>query len=286
MVKNKTGRKWKKRAFFIILALVVIGVALFLYFRPKAITTDTISVKTGSISTFYSFSGSIEARNREMIFADQALQIKEWKVKEGDIVKVDDILYVTKLGIEKKAAIKGEVLTIYADVNQQIMPGAKILEIVDYTDYLLKVKVDEYDFASIKVNGVASVKLNSLDTELDGIVEDISKEGIYMNGVTYFQATISIPANDKIRVGMSAEAKVLNQKATDVPILPIEAILFDAANNPYVNQIKDNISSRVDVVLGITDGVYVEVKSGVVLGDQVAVKKANTLENFRPGSNR
>lgn len=285
MIQNKSKKKWRKRIIFAVLAIIIIAVLLFIGLKPKPVSSDMIAVKKGSISTYYSFSGSIEAKNREMLFADQALQIKEWNVKEGDLVKVDDVLYTTKLGVSKKATIAGEVLKIYADVNQQVMPGGKILEIVDYSNYLLKVKVDEYDFSAIKKGGKASVKINSISEDVEGTVDDVSKEGSYLNGVTYFQATIVIPPDDRIRVGMSAEARVLNQEASDVLILPIEAILFDTTNKPYVNVLNEKVLVRTDLELGITDGVYVEVKSGVTLDQQVTVKKANTLDNFRPGRN-
>ncbi|MHB1483666.1 MAG: efflux RND transporter periplasmic adaptor subunit [Saccharofermentanales bacterium] len=285
MSKNKSKKKYGKRIFFTFLILIVAAIAIFIVRRPANIIKDVISPEKGDISTYYSFSGSIEAKNREVIFADQALQINEWLVKKGDTVKAGDLLYKTKFGAEKKAGIDGEILDINADINEQIMPGAKLLEIVDYSKYLLSIKVDEYDFTAIKVGEKAAVKINALSGDFTGTVEEISKEGIYMNGVTFFQATISIPANKQIHVGMSAEARVLNQEVKNVLLLPIESVLFDAANKPYVNTSVNNASVRKDLVLGITDGVNVEVKSGVASTDKIIVKKVNTLQNFRPGRN-
>ncbi len=285
IMAKKSSKKWGKRIFVTILILAIVGAAAFFALRPKGVTADVISPVKGSIATYYTFSGSIEAKNREIVFADQALQIKEWLVKEGDQVKIDQIIYKPKNGSEKKAKIGGEVLKIYADVDKQVLPGEKLIEIVDYSNYILKVKVDEYDFSALKPGKKAQVKLNSLDKDVTGTVDEVSKEGIYMNGVTYFEATLSIPANNQIRVGMSAEARILNQEAKDVMNLPIETILFDATNKPYVNLLKDAIIQRVDIVLGITDGVNVEVKSGLSLNDKVIIKKANTLQNFGPGIN-
>lgn len=89
--KNK-GLKW-------ILAIIVIA-AIMVYILPKIrsskeIIGDEIEVKSGDISTYYSFSGSIEAKNRQTVFADGAIQIKEFNVKVGDMVQKDDILYKT-----------------------------------------------------------------------------------------------------------------------------------------------------------------------------------------------
>lgn len=287
MSKNKSNKKsgTGKIIFFIFLILIAAAIVIFIIRRPANISKDVISPEIGDISTYYSFSGSIEAKNREVVFADQALQINEWLVKKGDTVKAGDLLYKTKFGAEKKAGIDGEILDINADINEQIMPGAKLLEIVDYSKYLLSIKVDEYDFTAIKPGEKATVKINALSGDFEGTVEEISKEGVYMNGVTFFQATISIPANEQIHVGMSAEARVLNQEVKSAMLLPIESVLFDAANKPYVNVSVNKASVRKDLVLGITDGVNVEVKSGVVSTDKIIVKKENTLQNFRPGRN-
>lgn len=263
------------------IGIIVLAAALIFFIArikgQKQVSGDEIEVKTGNIESFYSFSGSIEAKNRQMIFADGAIQVKELKVAEGDLVQKDDIIYRTNRGEDVKSPIRGEVAKIFVEEDQQLVPGDKIIEIVDYDELQLKVKVDEYDLKAIKEDLVANIKINSLNKDVEGIVRDISKEGVYMNGVTFFDTKISIVNEGDILVGMSAEAKILNEKAEGVSILPVTAIKFHDDNSAYVNIKNDNIVEEKEVELGITDGINVEIKTGLKSGDKVFLPKPTTI---------
>lgn len=274
----------KRTSKYIIWLLIIVGViatAVYYRSRPVVLNGDEIEAKTGDINTYYSFTGSIEAKNREVIFADQSIQVKDFNVAVGDIVKIDDILYKNNRGINVKSKIEGEVLAIYVEESEQLMPGAKIMEIVDYKDLQLKVKVDEYDLNSIKVEDEVNIKIHALDKEITGRVSEISKEGTYMNGVTFFNTIISIQNDGDILVGMSAEANIMNKSANNVVILPMTSIKFDAENKAYVKVKTEDILENKDIELGITDGVNVEIKSGLNSGDKVFVERIST-SNFGP----
>lgn len=286
MKKKNTGIKW-------VIALIIIGVIAATMIprlkKAKNVAGDEIEVKTGSIKTYYSFSGSIEAKNRQMIFADQPIQISEFKFKAGDIVAKDDVLYKTNRGLNIKSEIDGEVLEVYVEEDEQIAPGTKIIEIVDYKELQLKVKVDEYDLKSIKIDQLADVTIHALNKDFEGTITDIAKEGIYMNGVTFFNTTISIVNEGDILVGMSAEAKVLNQTSENTPILPMSAIKFKEDNSPYVNTKIDGVLSELGLEIGITDGINAEIKSGLKVGDKIFIPKSNVVrfgppEGMRSGN--
>lgn len=280
MKSKSKGFKW------IVWIVILVAIVAFIKFKirsPREVAGDEIEVKSGDISTYYSFSGSIEAKNRQTIFAKEAMQVKEFNVKMGDIVEKDDVLYETNKGIEVKADIDGEVLEIFIDEDEQLMAGTKIIEIVDYNDLQLRAKVDEYDLSSITKYTKANITIHALNKEFDGVITDIAKEGTFMNGVTFFNATIEIANEGDILVGMSAEAKVLNESANNVVILPMTAIKFKDDNSPYVNIKKEGLLEIVNIELGITDGVNVEIKSGVNSSDKVFMPKKATSTFGPPG---
>lgn len=265
--------KWLK----LMLVIVVIGAAGAFFLpkigAPKEVELDELEVKSGDISTYYSFSGSIEAKNRQIIFADQAVQIKEFNVEIGDIVQKDDILYKTNRGVDVKSKIDGEILNIFVQEDEQLMPGAKIIEIVDYKDLQLKVKVDEYDLKTIEKDAPVNITIHALNKDFEGMVTDVAKEGVNMNGVTFFSTNISIENPGEILVGMSAESKILNESATNTNILPITAVNLRDDNSPYVKIKHDGVTEDKDVELGITDGINIEIKSGLEPGDKVYIPK-------------
>lgn len=259
------------------------GIAL--YALPKKTSYTEVKTTTGNLATNYSFTGSIEAKNRQTVFADKTIQIKAINVQEGEQVSTDTVLMTTVMGGEIKSKLAGEVSSIYADENAQLMPGTKLLDIVDYSDLQLKVQVDEYDLSAVSTGKEATVTIHSLSKDVSGKITTVSKEGEYANGVTTFTATITLTNDSNLRVGMSAEAKVINQSVTNVVILPMSAIQFDANNSPYV-LIKDstNVPRTVGITVGLNDGVHAEIKNGVTANDTVLVPPVVKATGFGPGS--
>lgn len=279
-------KKTANRKVFIwsIVGVLAVVSSLAFFAIPRKQNYTEIVARTGNLVTNYSFSGSVEAKNRQTVFADKAMQIREIKVQEGGAVSTKTVLMTTVMGETIKSKIDGEVSRIYADENAQLMPGAKLLEIVDYSDLQLKVQVDEYDLAAVSKDKDAIVTIHSFNKDVTGKIIDVSKEGIYAGGVTNFVATISLAKDSNLRVGMSAEAKVLNQSVSDVVLLPMSAIQFDDDNNPYV-LLKDNKNSpkTVGIIVGINDGVQAEIKSGVSGNDTVLVPSTKPSV-FDPGA--
>ncbi len=283
-MKNKKKRN-KTLIIGSIIGLLVVASGIMLYAMPQKTNYTEVKTTTGDLATHYSFSGSIEAKNRQKVFADKTMQIKAIKVQQGEKVSTDTVLMTTVMGGEIKSKVAGEVSSIHADENAQLMPGAKLLDIVDYSDLQLKVQVDEYDLAAVSNGKDATVTIHSSKKDVSGKITSVSKEGEYANGVTTFTATISLANDSNLRVGMSAEAKVLNQSVTNVVLLPMSAIQFDANNSPYV-LIKDNNNAprTVNITLGINDGVHAEIKSGVTANDTILVPPIEKSTGFGPGS--
>lgn len=267
-----------------ILGIVVVALAAFLIFRltsSEGVKGEEIEVKKGDISTYYNFAGSIEVKNKSTLYAELPLQISEFLVNKGDKVNKGDAVYKDNLGQQIKADIAGEVSKIEAEEDAQLTPGTEIMEIVDYSQLELKVKVDEYDLNSIKVGTPVDVTVNAIDKTFKGEVVNIERQGVYMDGVTFFETTISVNNEEGIRVGMSAEAKVLDEESKQTKILPMTAISFKNDNTPYVKIKNEKNVEEKEIEIGVTDGVNVEIKSGLELGNKVFVPKVEQ-NNFGP----
>lgn len=268
MKKKTTNRLWKILA---AVAVVIAAVVILRVVIPKSISGSEETVTKGNIATYYSFSGSIEAKNRQTVYANSIQQIKSLKVAVGDSVEEGDTLYTTTAGNSVDAPFSGEILSIDVSENEQVLAGAAVMELIDYSDLELNVKVDEYDLSAISEGMQATVTIHALSKDVTGTVTDVSSVGTYTNGVTYFTATISIPQDGSVKVGMSAEAKVLKASATDVLTLPMSAIQYDSSDNPFVYMKQNGKLSTLDVTLGITDGTTVEIVSGLNENDTVFV---------------
>ncbi|MTH54829.1 HlyD family efflux transporter periplasmic adaptor subunit [Bacillus mangrovi] len=267
--KNKT--KW---VIGLTIGLVVMGAAAApLFMPPGQAAYKKVTVENGSLSSYYTFSGIVEAKERETVRTEKAMQVEEVKVAKGDAVKKEDVLLTTSAGEEITSPIDGEVSSLAAEEDGQIMAGGELLEIVNYNDLQTSMKVDEYDLKSVAEGQKVDVTISALDKTVKGEVSSISKEAVNENGVAYFTAVIDLKENKDIRAGMSAEAKIQNERAADVPSLPMDAVLFDGNDHPYVLvQAKEGQPERKYIKTGINDGVHVEVKEGLTDGDTVVIQ--------------
>ncbi|MEO2077283.1 MAG: HlyD family efflux transporter periplasmic adaptor subunit [Bacillus sp. (in: firmicutes)] len=273
-MNTKQKKKSKKKiVIWSIVGLIVASLISAVLFTPKGLgNVEKEKAQTGDITTYYSFSGAVEAKNRKTITSEEAMQIKEIKVKVGDQVKNGDVLVVTKDGDKIKATLDGEISKIHVEKNAQVMSGAQLLDIVNYSVLQTNVKVDEYDLKYLKVGQEVNVTINALEKEIKGTVSAISKEATNENGVSYFTATIDLAKDEAIKVGMSTEAKILKQEAKGVVTLSMKAIQFDSKNKPYVLiPTEKGMATKKYIQPGINDGTTIEVKNGVSAGDEVII---------------
>jgi|GEM_PF-360912 len=271
MQSKRKPATWKWVTLIIIIFLAAVAAILFNRGRDLK-DYRNIKAQQGDITTYHSFSGNIEAKHRQTVTSETVMQISELFVKEGDQVKKGDILAETSSGQELSADIDGEVASVGVEEAVMVMAGVKLMEIVDYNNLEIKVRVDEYDLVYLEKGMAAQVKIGALNKELTGKIGSISKEGVVAGGLTYFIAAIDLSREQTLKVGMSAEVRLVKASVKGVVTIPMYAVSFDAGNSPYV--LKENPSGRrkpvrADIVTGINNGTEVEVKNGVSPGENI-----------------
>ncbi len=150
--------------------------------------------------------------------------------------------------------------------------GTTICTVADMSDVLFKGNIDETEVARLKVGMSTTLILGAMqDTKIPATLEYISPEGVQNNGITQFEiwASTVIPANIVVRSGYSVNASVVTEQHHGVLTVEESAVTFEG-DSAYVYKLtsapKDSTSQqweRVPVKVGISDGIYVEVKDGI-----------------------
>ncbi len=282
--KKSKVKKWMITGVIIVAIVGVIGSYLA---KPAPSSYESVKAKTGDITNYYSFSGNVESKNSQTILSDNVMQISDIKVNDGDQVNEGDVLITTTAGKQIKAPIDGEIVDVNVEEDAQIMSGMELLKIVDYDHLQVSVKVDEFDLAAVEKGKETTVKIAAINKEIKGEISSISKEGKLENGITFFTATIDLEKDDSLKIGLSTEVKLLNNKVSNVVTLPMNAISFDDNNKPYVfKKAEDDTSKKVQIITGINDGITVEIKKGVSNNETILYTKANAAESTGFMSNR
>jgi len=91
-----------------------------------------------------------------------------------------------------------------------------------------------------------------------------------VNGVSYFEATVSLEKNENLRVGLTTEIKILNKNAKDATTISMKALQFDNENLPFVyfRDAKGDIVTK-QVSVGINDGIVVQILDGIKAGETI-----------------
>ncbi|HBR01598.1 MAG TPA: hypothetical protein DD738_03225 [Ruminiclostridium sp.] len=87
------GKKSKKKVIILLLVLAIAAVIVYTSLnRPKVDVYTEETVKTRDITTYFSFSGNIEAKDIQEVISKNTLSIQKLYVKEGEPVAEGDLL--------------------------------------------------------------------------------------------------------------------------------------------------------------------------------------------------
>lgn len=275
-------KKNRKKWIWILLGIVVLAVVLFLIFGTARSNAGRYSEETvygGSIETYYSFSGNIAVRDSQSINAKANVTVREIYVDEEAMVSAGDPLMRLSNGDIVKADIAGEVTEVYVSEGDTVGMSGQLIDIVNFDDLQVLLKVDEFDVAAVSVGKEATVTIEALDMTYQGIVEHIGKQAVISEGdIIYYEAKLSAPKDEHILPGMKVDVKMLNESASDAVLLPMKALQFDAYNKPFVymrGSGSDVVS--VSVGVGIQDGTTVQITQGLRAGDIVLVPQSTSM---------
>lgn len=184
-----------------------------------------------------------------------------------------------------KAEVSGEVVEIHVTENESVTMGTPILDIINYDTLEVDIKIDEYDLKAVEEGKEAIVHISALDQDVPATVTKISREATVEGGVSYFPSTVTLDTGEGLRMGMTVEVKILNANAPGATTVTMKALQLDGDNKPfvYVRGSGDKPEPKY-VEIGINDGIYVEILSGLAPDDVVLVPVTMTMTPFGPMS--
>ena len=132
------------------------------------------------------------------------------------------------------------------------------------------ISVDEADILSLEVGQTVTVSVSSVSEDsFEGTLTEINRTS--SSSGTY-SAVIEIAKEEGMLSGMTASASVRIEGVDDAILIPIEA-LHKTSDGAYVyttyNEELQEYGGKVDVVTGLENSTYVEIKSGLSVGDTV-----------------
>ena len=226
---------------------------------------------------------------RAQVSYDQARQTYGAANKRYDIVKTGTTSgYGNTANTQIRATVSGMVLEVPVEVGNQVIEsntfneGTTIAAIADVEKMIFEGKVDESEVGKIKEDLPLEITVGAIENlKFDAVLDYIAPKGKEENGAIQFEIKGTLKKQDSIfiRAGLSANASIILARADSVLAVKEALVQFDEENKkPFVEiATGDQEFERRDIELGISDGIYVEVKSG--LDADVKIKVWNAVES-------
>ncbi len=183
---------------------------------------------------------------------------------------------------EIRATVSGMILDVPVKVGNQVIEsnnfndGTTIAVLADVNKMIFEGKVDESEVGKIKENLALEITVGAIeDKSFDAILDYIAPKGIEENGAVQFEIKGSLSKKDTtfIRAGLSANASIILARADSVLVVKESLIQYDRETQQAFVEVEtgDQDFERREVTLGISDGLIVEVLSGLSMEDKIKV---------------
>ncbi|MDO6603599.1 efflux RND transporter periplasmic adaptor subunit [Arenibacter palladensis] len=195
-----------------------------------------------------------------------------------------------------RATVSGTVLEIPVKEGDQVIQsnnfndGTTIATIADLSIMIFEGKVDEGEVGKLELGMPLEISLGAInDKKFDAKLRFIAPKGVEESGAVQFKIEGDVTVEDDflIRAGYSANASLVLEKKDSVMVIPEALLQFDKiTDKPFVEvavgTLEEQKFERKNVEIGISDGVNVEIVSGITKDDRVKVW--NKTEPIKKGT--
>jgi HlyD family secretion protein len=225
---------------------------------------------------------SSQSFNEFQLQLDQADQELENARADYQIIRRGSAGGSSSANTNIRATVTGTILEIPVEEGDQVIQsnnfndGTTIATIADLGKMIFEGQVDEGEVGKLELGMPLEISLGAIEGKtFDAKLRFIAPKGIEETGAVQFkiEGDVNVDDNFMIRAGYSANASLVLEKKDSVLVIPEALLQFDnETDKPYVEiSVGDQKFERRDVETGISDGVNVEIVSGLQESDKVKV---------------
>lgn len=181
-----------------------------------------------------------------------------------------------------RSTVTGLILDIPVKVGNSVIlantfnDGTTIATVANMNDLIFRGNIDETEVGRLNTGMTMKITIGALqDLKFDARLEYISPKATDQNGANQFEikAAVNLPtSSEQIRSGYSANAEIVLAEARGVLSVPESAIEF-SGNDTFVYVVKgsgkEKTYERRKVTTGLSDGINIEIRSGLKKGETV-----------------
>lgn len=237
--------------------------------------------------------GVIAIQNFNSIELDyrQAEQELQNALSDYKIIKVGSANASTSANTNVRSTVTGTILEIPVKLGHQVIEsnnfneGTTIASIADLNKMIFEGNVDEAEVGKLKEGTILDVKIGAIEGVIyKAKLNFVAPKGTEDQGAVLFKIKAALTLNDStyVRAGYSANAELILDKKTDILAIKESLVQYDRKTEKPFVEIETGIQKfeKRDVELGLSDGINVEILSGITAEDKIKVwNKASKEDN-------
>ena len=207
-----------------------------------------------------------------------------------------DALEVIRDGVSKsnaksssilvRSTITGLILDIPVKVGNSVIQantmndGTTVATVANMNDLIFDGEIDETEVGRLKEGMPMQITIGALQNlRFEASLEYIAPKAVEKNGTNQFEikAAVTVPAGSKIRSGYSANAEIVLESVQNVVSVPESAVEFQG-DSAFVYKPGIAGYEKTYVEVGLSDGINIEVKSGLNKGEKVRGSQIVTVK--------
>jgi HlyD family secretion protein len=214
-----------------------------------------------------------------------------------EVEAAESNLQLIKEGISKKSGeisntlirstIEGMVLDVPVEVGTSVIQsntfneGTTIASVADMGEMIFKGKIDETEVGKLREGMNLELIIGAVeDKTFKAVLEYIAPKGVEENGAVQFEikAKVKLEQGSFIRAGYSANANIVLDRRDSVMVLSEALVKFEEGkkDSAYVEvETAPQVFEKRYVVTGLSDGINIEIKSGLKLEDKIKGNEVN-----------
>ncbi len=236
-----------------------------------------------------SLEANMESAKSELESAERELALYESSTMQGDLRTLEATLEQARANYDAavdslndasvKAEISGVVSAVDVSVGNTVSTQTSAIRIVDMQRAKLSFGVTDKVINQIQVGSRAEITISSLSDEpFEGYVSAISPAADSQSLLYPVEIYIDNP-DQSIKPGMFAMVRLATNRHEDVFALPVDAVIEESGTASVFVVGDDFIAHETSVETGLRNDQYIEITSGLDLGDIVVVVGQDFLED-------
>lgn len=190
-----------------------------------------------------------------------------------------------------RAPAKGILLQRLVNPGDPVVPltsyqaGTELAILADMKDLIFKGTVDEIDVGKLESDMPVRIKIGALPSQaITGRLSRISPQATEKDNAKLFEVEIALDAFKDVvlRAGYSANADIVIREKKNILLVPERLVIFeDDGAKSFVEipgDTKEAEPKRVEIKVGLSDGLNIEVVSGINEGQKLVQRPPKEIK--------